>query len=70
MNSMGTLALPSLQFSCSRHSAELPRFAAQRRPELFKTRVMELNASDERGINVIRSKVKSFSQVCVPTHEV
>jgi len=37
-------------------------------PELMKTRVLELNSSDERGINVIREKVKTFSQFTASGH--
>lgn len=36
-------------------------------PQMFKSRVLELNASDERGISVIREKVKNFARTTLST---
>ena len=55
-----------MNFSGKSNFDELSRFNRQfDSPQLFRDRVMELNSSDERGINVIREKVKKFAQFSV-----
>jgi len=38
-------------------------------PELYKSRVLELNASNDRVINVIRTNIKYFAVVAVGTNK-
>jgi len=67
--SLETNNLPHLLFygpaGCGKTSAILAICNQLFGPEYFGSRVLELNASDERGIDVIRNKVKKFAQISV-----
>ena len=62
-------SLPHLLFHGSAGTGKTTTILAVARalygPDLYKSRILELNASDERGISVVRDKIKNFAQGAV-----